>query len=286
MVIPFRRVERAAAPWVRTRLRSAPAAALALALLVAVTACLAAAFPRALERYEDAGLRRSVEQVPHSRSVVGLSAPVPLPDLPQDQREQALLPATVKRQYASILGTVRRPFVPDPGQSSYGVATSVNQAVPEPWLPRPSGLPARVALVAQAGLADHARLSEGRLPRASGTVTATTPEVEAAVSADTAKSLRIEAGSVLHVPGAGRDALAVRVTGIVAPRDRDGAYWATDTLLRTPALMRVTPADPESPGTGSVPCCCRPRPLPRPGHRGAALPLLAAGPRPEHSAPP
>ncbi|WP_327258438.1 FtsX-like permease family protein [Streptomyces sp. NBC_01240] len=247
MVIPFRRVERAAAPWVRTRLRSAPAAALALALLVAVTACLAAAFPRALERYEDAGLRRSVEQVPHSRSVVGLSAPVPLPDLPQDQREQALLPATVKRQYASILGTVRRPFVPDPGQSSYGVATSVNQAVPEPWLPRPSGLPARVALVAQAGLADHARLSEGRLPRASGTVTATTPEVEAAVSADTAKSLRIEAGSVLHVPGAGRDALAVRVTGIVAPRDRDGAYWATDTLLRTPALMRVTPADPESP---------------------------------------
>ncbi|MFE7358171.1 FtsX-like permease family protein [Streptomyces sp. NPDC057543] len=247
MLIPFRRVERATAPWVRTRLRSAPGAALALALLVAVTACLAAAFPRALERYEDAGLRRSVEQVAHSRSVVGLSAPAPLPDQPQDQREQALRPATVKREYDSILGMVRRPFVPDLSQSSYGVTTSVNQAVPEPWLPRPSGLPARVALVAQAGLADHARLSEGRLPRASGTVTSTTPEVEAAVSADTAKSLRIKVGSVLHVPGAGRDALAVRVTGIVAPRDRDGAYWATDTLLRTPALMRITPADPDSP---------------------------------------
>ncbi|MEV0489896.1 FtsX-like permease family protein [Streptomyces atratus] len=247
MVIPFRRVNRATAPWVRTRLRSAPGAALALALLVAVTACLAAAFPRALERYEDAGLRQSVEKVPHSRSVVRLSAPAPLPNLPQDQREQALRPATVKRQYASILGTVRRPFVPDAGQSSYGVATNVDQEVPEPWLPRPSGLPARVALVAQAGLADHARLSEGRLPRASGTVTATTPEVEAAVSADTARTLRIKVGSVLHVPGAGRDALAVRVTGIVAPRDRDGAYWATDTLLRTPALTRVSPNDPESP---------------------------------------
>ena len=249
MVIPFRRVERAAAPWVRTRLRSAPGAALALALLVAVTACLAAAFPRALERYEDAGLRHAVEQVPHFRSVVSLSAPPPLPDspAPQDQREQALRPATVKRQYDSILGTVRRPFVPDPGQSSYGVTTSVNQEVPEPWLPRPSKLPARVALIAQAGLADHARLNEGRLPRASGTVTATTPEVEAAVSAETANSLRIKVGSVLHVPGAGRDALAVRVTGIVAPRDRNGAYWATDTLLRTPALMRVTPVDPESP---------------------------------------
>lgn len=247
MVIPFRRARRVPAPWVRTRLRSAPGAAVALALLVAVTACLAAAFPRALERYEDAGLRHSVEQVPHFRSVVGLSAPAPLPDLPQDQREQALRPATVKRHYDSILGAVRSPFVPDPDQSSYGVITSVNQEVPEPWLPRPSGLPARVALVAQAGLADHARLREGRLPRASGTATATTPEVEAAVSADTARSLRIDVGSVLHVPGAGRDALAVRVTGIVDPRERDGAYWATDTLLRTPVLMRVSPVDPESP---------------------------------------
>ncbi|MDX3801543.1 ABC transporter permease [Streptomyces sp. AK04-3B] len=247
MVIPFRRAERADAPWVRTRLRSAPGAALALALLVAVTAGLAAVFPRALERYEDAGLRHSVEQVPHFRSVVSLSAPAPLPDLPQEQREQALLPATVKRDYDSILGAVRRPLVPDPGQSSYGVVTSVNQAVPEPWLPRPSGLPARVALVAQAGLADHARLSEGRPPRASGTVTATTPEVEAAVTAETAKSLRIKVGSLLHVPGAGRDALAVRITGIVEPRHRAGAYWATDTLLRTPVLMRVAPVDPESP---------------------------------------
>ncbi|MFI1508796.1 FtsX-like permease family protein [Streptomyces sp. NPDC020597] len=247
MVIPFRRTQRAVAPWVRTRLRSAPGAALALALLVAVTACLAAAFPRALERYEDAGLRHSVEQVPHFRSVVGLTAPAPLPNLPQEQREQALRPATVKRDYDSILGTVRRPFVPDPAQSSYGVVTTVNQAVPEPWLPRPSGLPARVALVAQAGLADHARLREGRLPRANGTVTTATPEVEAAVSADTAKSLHLTVGSVLHVPGAGRDALAVRVTGIVAPRDPAGAYWATDTLLRTPVLMPVAPVDPESP---------------------------------------
>ncbi|MDR3035545.1 MAG: ABC transporter permease, partial [Kitasatospora sp.] len=242
-------MERAAAPWVRTRLRSAPGAALALALLVAVTACLAAAFPRALERYEDAGLRHSVEQAPHFRSVVSLSAPPPVlePPVTQDELEHVLRPVTVKDQYDSILRAVRRPFVPDPGQSSYGVSTSVNQEVPEPWLPRPSKLPAQVALVAQAGLADHSRLSEGRLPRASDTVTATTPEVEAAVSTETAKTLHIKVGSVLHVPGAGRDALAVRITGIVAPRDRDGAYWATDTLLRTPALTRVSPVDPESP---------------------------------------
>ncbi|WP_405834305.1 FtsX-like permease family protein [Streptomyces sp. NBC_01176] len=246
MVIPFRRVESAAAPWVRTRLRSAPGAAIALALLVAVTACLAAAFPRALERYEDAGLRHSVEQVPPSRSVVQLYAPAPLSDLPQGRREQTLRPATVKSQYDGILGTVRHPFVPDLGQSSYGVATSVNQQVPDRWLPRPDALPAKVALVAQAGLAGHSRLSEGRLPRVSGTVTTATPEVEAAVSTDTAKTLHVKVGSVLHVPGAGRGALVVRITGIVAPRDRDGAYWATDPLLRTPVLTRVKPADPYS----------------------------------------
>ncbi|MFF9349316.1 FtsX-like permease family protein [Streptomyces sp. NPDC014734] len=247
-MIPFGRGERAAVPWVRTRLRSAPGAALAFALLVAVTACLAAAFPRALDRYEDAGLRRSVERTPASQSVVRLSAPAPLTvEMPQDQREELLRPATVKHDYESILGTLRRPFVPDLSQSSYGVTTSVNHEVTDPWLPRPSGQPARVALVAQAGLADHARLREGRLPRASGTPTATTPEVEAAVSADTAKSLRIRAGSVLHVPDANQGTLTVRVTGIVAPRDRDGAYWTAEPLLRTPALMRVAPADPDSP---------------------------------------
>ncbi|MEU9848060.1 FtsX-like permease family protein [Streptomyces sp. NPDC047985] len=247
-MIPFRRGERAAAPWVRTRLRSAPGAALALALLVAVTACLAAAFPRAVERDEDAGLRRSVEQTPHSRSVVRLSAPAPMTvEMSQGQREQLMRPDTMKSDYDSILGTVRRPFVPDLGQSSYGVTTSVNHEVSDPWLPRPSGLPARVALVAQAGLADHARLREGRLPRASGTVTATTPEVEAAVSADTAKSLRIKVGSVLHIPSADQSTLTVRVTGIVAPRDRDGAYWSAEPLLRTPALTPISPADQDSP---------------------------------------
>lgn len=45
----------ACAPWVRTRLRTAPAAACALGLLVLVTAFLAAAFPRAVDTYESKG---------------------------------------------------------------------------------------------------------------------------------------------------------------------------------------------------------------------------------------
>lgn len=45
----------ACAPWVRTRLRTAPGAACALGLLVLLTAFLAAAFPRAVDAYETKG---------------------------------------------------------------------------------------------------------------------------------------------------------------------------------------------------------------------------------------
>ena len=41
--------KKAAAPWVRTRLRTAPGATVALMLLVLVTSFLAAAIPRAVD---------------------------------------------------------------------------------------------------------------------------------------------------------------------------------------------------------------------------------------------
>ncbi|MFI2432262.1 FtsX-like permease family protein [Streptomyces sp. NPDC018693] len=236
-----------AAPWIRTRLRSAPGAALAFALLVAVTAALAAAFPRALDRYQDAGLRHAVDQAPHNWTAVQLNAPQPDLSVPQEEREQALRADVMAGQYGKILDTVRAPLVADAEQSTYGVRTSVNQEAPDPFLPRPSGLPARVTLVAQEGLDDHARVREGRLPRASGTVTAATAEVEAAVSVETAKALNIKVGSVLHVPALGHDSLALRVTGIVDPRTPDGPYWSTDALLHKPALRALSPNDPESP---------------------------------------
>src|SRR5207248_1902943 len=70
--------------------------------------------------------------------------------------------------------------------------------------------------------------------------------VEAAVTVETAKSLHIKVGSVIHVPGVERAPLAVRVTGIVVPRDPEGAYWAAQPLLRTPDLVLL-------PGNGAAP---------------------------------
>ncbi|CAL9465452.1 hypothetical protein SUDANB15_02705 [Streptomyces sp. enrichment culture] len=248
---PERRV---AAPWVRTRLRTAPGAAAALALLVAVTAFLAAALPLVTDRYGDAGLRRALETAGPDRTTVRLFAP---PDgfvvesgrqgtdgRGWDGPEASLRPDAMRDSYAAVLASAGRSLPLDPGQSTHGVRTTGKLTVPDPWLSRPDDLPPRFSLVAQHGLADHARLRAGRLPEARGTVTATTRTVEAAVSSETARKLNIGVGSVLHVPGTGRAPLAVRVTGIVDPRAPRGAYWSTDPLLRTPGLVTV-PGDPE-----------------------------------------
>lgn len=241
------------APWVRTRLRAAPGGAWALALLVALTACLAAAFPRAVDRYEDAALRRAVERARPAATSMGVWAEQPSLLLPRERREEALLPGTLAAQYAKVRAAVPRPLVVDADQSTYGVRTSP-QAVPDPWLPRPSGLPAQLSLAAQHGLADHATVRGGRLPRTAGRVTAATAGVEAAVTVETAKSLHIKVGSVVHVPGVGRAPLAVHVTGIVTPRDPEGAYWATQPLLRTPDLVLLpgNGADPDKYWVGSL----------------------------------
>ncbi|MGV9989928.1 FtsX-like permease family protein [Streptomyces sp. NPDC003374] len=228
-----------AASWVRVRLRTAPGAAAALALLVALTACLAAAFPRALDHYQDAGLVRTVERAGPERTTVVFTAPPPGLELSQRLREDAVRPAGLGRQHRDVMAAVGRPLVADPAQSSYGLRSGDDLPVPDRFIPRPSGLPAKVRLVAQSGLAAHAAVRGGRMPRADRTVTAATGTVEAAVTAETARSLRLRVGSVVHVPALSRPPLAVRVTGILAPRDPAGAYWSTDPLLRSPSLARV-----------------------------------------------
>ncbi|MEV5434858.1 FtsX-like permease family protein [Streptomyces sp. NPDC052682] len=226
-----------------TRLRAAPGAAAALALLAALTACLAAALPRAADRYGDAGLRRAVQTAGPARTTVQLYAPQPAVTLRQDEREAALRPGALRGPHAKVLALAGRGVPVDPGQSSYGVRTADAQEVPDPWLPRPNGLPARFVLTAQNALGDHARLRAGRLPRARGEVTASTAAVEAAVSTETARHLRVRVGAVVHFPGVARAPLVVRVTGIVEPRVPDGAYWSTYPLMRTPSLVPLPSRD-------------------------------------------
>ncbi|MFE6287456.1 FtsX-like permease family protein [Streptomyces sp. NPDC057877] len=228
----------------RTRLRAFAGTSLALALLVAVTAALAAAYPRAVDRYGDAGLRRAVEQALPDRTTVQTQAPPPWTDT-IEEAEAALRTGPLAAAQAELLATAEAPLVPDPAQSSYGVRTTVALEASDRWLPQPAGLPARLLLAAQQDLDSHARLTAGRLPRTSGEpVTAATARVEAAVTTDTARTLGIRVGSVIHVPGSGRAPLAVRVTGVVAPRDAEGAYWSAQPVLRTPAQSRLPGSAP------------------------------------------
>ncbi|MGV9272058.1 FtsX-like permease family protein [Streptomyces griseosporeus] len=234
------------APWIRTRLRAAPVAACALALLVALTACLAAALPRAVDRYEDTALAHAAEQARPDRTTVQVYAPPPRVEA--DQAEdvvRSVRPGLLGEQYRKILAQVRAPLVADRDQSTYGVRTTDPLAVPEPWLPQPSGLPVRMIVAAQHDLAGHVTATTGRLPRAPGAVPLSVTEVEAAVTAETAKALRIRPGSVLHIPSP-RPAgpLTVRVTGIVTPRAPERAWWATQPLLRAPSLNHLAGGEP------------------------------------------
>ncbi|MFJ6069440.1 FtsX-like permease family protein [Streptomyces sp. NPDC093065] len=225
------------APWVRTRLRAAPGAAVALAVLVALTACLAAAFPRALDRYTDAGLRRAVEGAPADVTGVLVTA-APAPGLEVAAAEDSLRPRPLADAHRSVLDAVERPLVVDEEQSSYGVRVTGSLPSPEEWLPRPDGLPAEMVLAAPQGLGDHARLRSGRLPRVTGGRSgASTTALEAAVTEETARTLHMKAGSVVHLPG--HRELTVHVTAIVAPERPDGAYWSVDSVLRTPSLRRA-----------------------------------------------
>ncbi|ELP70542.1 hypothetical protein STRTUCAR8_05056, partial [Streptomyces turgidiscabies Car8] len=223
----------------RARLRAFAGTSVALALLVAVTAALAAAYPRAVDRYGDAGLRRAVEQAFPDRTTVQVDAPPPWTDT-VTEAEAALRPGPLAAVRAEILATPRAPLVPDRAQSAYGVRTTVGMVASDAWLPQPAGIPAQLTLAAQQDLAAHARIHSGRLPRTTGgPVTAASAEVEAAVTTDTARTLHIRVGSVIHLPNSAGPPLAVRITGIVVPRTPAGAYWSTLPVLRTPALSRL-----------------------------------------------
>ncbi|MFI1656314.1 FtsX-like permease family protein [Streptomyces sp. NPDC020472] len=217
---------RPVAPWVRTRLRTAPWAAAALALLVLVTGYLAAALPRAVDRYETEGLRHDIRAAAPRNSVLELTSPIPV-----EERGPGLAPDVLQGQSDEVRGLFPAPILIDPEQTVHGVRTVKRVPGSDPWLPKPDGIPPEFVLSSPSGLTEHATLRQGRLPAG----TAAAPE--AAVTAKTAASLRLKPGSVVHVPDKlGTAPVAVTITGIVEPRAPESPYWAVEPLLRTPAL--------------------------------------------------
>lgn len=238
------RTERGVAPWVRTRLRTAPGAAVAFGVLVLVTAFLAAALPRALDAYETKGLRQEIAGAPPAATSVELSAPQPGLEIAQSTREKAVRPPALAAVGRAALAGLPAPLRADTTESAYGVRTSKSLVGLNPWLPVLNA-PPRFTLVAQSGLAAHATVRSGRLPTAAGDVTADTRKIEAAVTEATARTLRLRVGSVVNVDGFGGAPLAVRITGIVEPRRPQGGYWSAKPVLRTPGVAADAPVPPQ-----------------------------------------
>ncbi|UYQ62169.1 ABC transporter permease [Streptomyces peucetius] len=226
---------RTVAPWVRTRLRTAPAAAVAFGVLVLLTAFLAAGFPRAVDAYENHGLRYDLTDASPSRSVLEVTTPQPPLQMPEPAREKSLRPKRLANVHRVVTGLLPEPLRVDAAQSAYGVETAKPLEGLDPWLPRPQGASPEFSLVAQSDLATHSAVREGRLPKTDGRVTSATKELEAAVTAETAKTLGIKRGSVLRLGQA--PVLSVRITGIVEPSDPQASYWSAEPGLRTPRLL-------------------------------------------------
>ncbi|MET8329144.1 FtsX-like permease family protein [Streptomyces sp. NPDC005181] len=226
----------ALAPWVRTRLRTAPGAACALGLLVLVTAFLAAAFPRAVDTYESKGLRHDLVVEDPRRSVLELTAPPPALGV-EAERAAAVREAALGAVHRKVLAGLPEPVRADAFQSSYGIRTTEPIAAGEKWLARPYGLDPKLTYATPSALPAHATLRDGAWPAVHGAVTTATKDVEAAVTEETAKTLGLKVGSTIAVPTRGSEPLTVRITGIVAPKLPDTAYWAFERLLRTPSLV-------------------------------------------------
>ncbi|MFD3817164.1 ABC transporter permease [Streptomyces rubiginosohelvolus] len=233
----------ASAPWIRTRLRTAPGAAVALAVLVLVTAFLAAAFPRAVDAYETKGLRHDIRLADAGRSAVEVSRPQPGLELPREQREAGVRTPELRRIGGALGKALPDPLRADMSSVAFGVRTLKPVLATEPWLPRPDTVPPQLSYTAQTGLKEHARLVKGAWPTTPDAVTTGSRAVRGAVTEETAAALNMKVGSTLRLPTAVGGPLTVTVTGIVAPRDPGGSYWSADPLVRTPSLI----PDPASP---------------------------------------
>ncbi|WP_146088333.1 FtsX-like permease family protein [Actinacidiphila yanglinensis] len=231
-------------PWVRVRLRSARATALATFGLVLITAFLAAALPRAVDRYEDRALRHAVQSGSVQNRGIALTATfqAQLSTMPSDP----LAPSTLDSVQSSIRSLLASNAPLDPHGGVYGVRTGKESDVPDPSVARTSSHDPAADLVAQAGLGAQSRLVAGRMPHAPGVIREgePPPPVDAAITERSAQVLHLKVGTVLHLRGLGDTPLTVHVTGIVAPRDPKAPYWNEDPDLLGP-VKTTAPAGPD-----------------------------------------
>jgi putative ABC transport system permease protein len=222
----------------RGRLRAAGSAVAGTAGMAAVisaliTAALALAVV-ALPRY-DVGFRaraldqRMAQAPPDATSIqVGAQGSVSAGEVPDALFEESAL------EMNSVFGQ-RLPMASDEA-GWFSAQTDRQYATDAPAKARAATGP-YLGLVYRSGLEQHARLVAGDMP---GTVPVPrgTPNTthQVAVSQVEATQFGLHVGSVLHTTGSLFE-LTLVVTGIVAPKDPESAYWTEDPSLWKPAFV-------------------------------------------------
>uniref|UniRef100_UPI0034DF0CE6 ABC transporter permease n=1 Tax=Streptomyces sp. PU-14G TaxID=2800808 RepID=UPI0034DF0CE6 len=117
----------------------------------------------------------------------------------------------------------------------------------------------KATLAAQARLAQHARLTRGRMPSPTAGHRDAEQQaqgrrqgrrVQAAVTEATARRMRLAPGDSFHLPdrtGAGESGVTVQITGVLAPRGsrqhvEHSPFWNAEQSLARPSLLSIPPA--------------------------------------------
>ncbi|WP_327673266.1 hypothetical protein [Kitasatospora sp. NBC_00458] len=199
------------APWVRTRLRAAPLAALLTAALAFGTVFLAAALPRVLDRSADQGLREFLND--RGPAMTSLLATAGLRGGARDLDDVA----------AQLTAHAGPTYGVDPSGPVYGARSGKSRSLIDPGLDTPEAVPPVMDLLYLQGLGDHGTLVEGRWPEAGG---AGRP-VQIALGKSTADTVGIRLGDVLNTAASvDGEAPQVEVVGLFAARSVDDPYWA------------------------------------------------------------
>ncbi|MEU6239280.1 hypothetical protein ABZ885_40710, partial [Kitasatospora sp. NPDC047058] len=204
------------APWVRTRLRSTPLAALLTAVLVFGTVFLAAAFPRAVDRGSDTALHAYLQgRGPVWTSLVATSA---------RSHDEADLDRVVEKLGAYPNET----FGFDTGGQVYGSRSNRPRTLLNDGLSRPEEVPPTADLLYLHGLSDHATLIAGHWPGPARD----TGAIPIALSRAAADTIGIHLGAILDAgsePAVG-DRPAERhlaeVVGLYTANDPNDPFWA------------------------------------------------------------
>ncbi|WP_030230910.1 FtsX-like permease family protein [Streptomyces sp. NRRL S-350] len=207
------RTDHRPAPWVRTRLRASPLAAVLMAALAFVTVFLAASFPRFADRGADAALRDFVSQ----RGLVATS--MQTSSRTRDGDTAADLD-TVQRKLVESIG--RKLPLTGAGQAHGARTTGFGRMLNEGYARLSETAAPGLALTYLAGLADHVTLVEGTWP---GPATRGAP-LPVVVSRQAAGTIGIKLGDVVDngTDGTGRPLSSV-VTGFYRVNDPLDPFW-------------------------------------------------------------